>query len=83
MAGRSLGDHAMKIWWRYIRLLCTCGLGVHKPMQHSELPGGVSYTECPRCHMAVYGKRYMNKPIHLHPPLWDVARGKYDRGIQP
>jgi hypothetical protein len=75
----------VNIWLRWLKLLFTCGLGCHAESKLTELPGQTLYRECPRCHMAYYERR--DKPkgyiVHLRPPLWDVARGLYDKGIQP
>lgn len=74
----------MKIWLRWLKLVFTCGLGRHANPVHRSLPGNTLYTECPRCHDA-YMSRYhepLSAIVHLHPPYWDVARGKYDRSIE-
>lgn len=72
----------MNIWWRWIKLVFTCGLGFHAKIEHSTLPNDVSYSECPRCHDAYYGKRNSLRSAHIRPSYWSVARGMYDRGIQ-
>lgn len=73
----------MKIWWRWVKLCLTCGLGIHAEFKDHLLPGKVIYSECPRCHAATYTRPGLPRDVKLRPPLWDVARGLYDRGIQP
>lgn len=72
----------MKIWWRWLKIIFTCGLGIHAEMKETTFPGKVLYTECTRCHHAVYTRPGMPRDVHLRPSYWDVARGLYDRGIQ-
>lgn len=72
----------MKIWWRWIKICLTCGLGRHAEMRKTIFPGNVTYTECTRCHQATYSRPGLARDVHLRPNAWEVARGMYDRGIQ-
>lgn len=72
----------MKIYWRWIKILLTCGLGRHAPMRETLFPSGVHFVECTRCHHATYSRAGLPKDVHLRPAAWDVARGLYDQGIQ-
>jgi hypothetical protein len=73
----------MKIYWRWLKILFTCGLGKHLSPESTHLPDHSIYHECPRCHDAHYTRADSPNVVHLRPSYWDVARGKYDRGIQP
>lgn len=72
----------MKVWLRWIKIWLTCGLGFHATIKEIEFPGDVLYSECTRCHHALYTRPGMTKDVHLRPKYWEVARGLYDRGIQ-
>lgn len=73
----------MKIYLRWLKIWMTCGLGRHAPTEHTTYPGNVDYAECPRCHRASYDRAGLPRKVWLNPAYWDVARGLYDRGIQP
>jgi hypothetical protein len=73
----------MNIYWRWLKLVFTCGLGRHAERVTTMFPHNIRYMECPRCHDAYYGAHEKSRVVHLRPPLWDVARGLYDKGIQP
>lgn len=73
----------MKIYWRWLTILFTCGLGRHAKMRETTFPPNVIYSECIRCHHATYTRPGLPREVHLRPSAWDVARGLYDRGIQP
>jgi hypothetical protein len=74
----------MNIYWRWLKLVFTCGLGHHAPYTLQELPDNTIMVECPRCHDGYYEHHKIpGKRIRLQPDYWDVARGMYDKEIQP
>lgn len=72
----------MKIYWRWLTILFTCGLGRHAGMRTIHYPGDVTYTECTRCHHAIYTRPGLPRDVHLRPSAWEVARGLYDRELE-